>query len=640
MSREDEVRNLIIAHHRRLHVLKCKKALFGFNVPPEIELEIENIEQQIKQLQVELDQITANKDPQKTDKVPPPSSKKLISPDIDQAEIILKGSASSISSGLQWALLRVLADILDVAPTHIRIWDICDTHNGNIGLHVEMPSAAVEQLIALYDKDDAIIRDLGIQQVRLAFKLHDRGPQGPNILNSKANHIELYGPSGVGKTHLLRHIFKRYENVRSVYIDLTIHATPDKIVSEAVRQLKDEAEPQPAATTNDLAAVISELYRSEHAPNHFLFLFDSATEKHRTVIDWLISQDGLINCQPFLATLKAKDADRVKVQVVIAAQQPIVKIRNYHPNLHFTRLSVEPLQKNPEDPIQGMLMELAAHKKFSMTPQHCLSLSDQVYYLTGGHPKCAKSVLFAIADAKFVPDARQWKLFFNTHVFPIIKTEMLNSIPRNLLSTFETLSVFRRFDPLLLAACLERGVLGGNVTKISDFDRQARELRKRLVETYLVNEPSKDETMYTMNFAVRRALSLNMQYNKVNRYQATNAEARDIFCRWLQDKKIPPSRSVVSLIEVIYHTLKAFEMQPNITVQDICHQTQAILEEHLALLLVTINENQWPNYLPLLRSYWEADEELQETAQRITGGTECYETLLHQIEKFVKENVG
>ncbi len=54
MTRQDDIRNLIRNHNRRLQKLKEQQALHGLDAPPKILLEIEDIETELEQLQTEL----------------------------------------------------------------------------------------------------------------------------------------------------------------------------------------------------------------------------------------------------------------------------------------------------------------------------------------------------------------------------------------------------------------------------------------------------------------------------------------------------------------------------------------------------------------------------------------------------------
>ena len=55
MSRRDDIKNLIIAHERRLQKLKEQKARFGLETPPHILTEIEDIEAELERLHTALE---------------------------------------------------------------------------------------------------------------------------------------------------------------------------------------------------------------------------------------------------------------------------------------------------------------------------------------------------------------------------------------------------------------------------------------------------------------------------------------------------------------------------------------------------------------------------------------------------------
>ncbi len=506
----------------------------------------------------------------------------------------------------------------------------------------EITPKAVQQEYSEIQRDTISSEETQIEGFE-DFQFQDREKLRAKILQSKANHIELFGPSGVGKTYVLKHIANGRENIQTTYIDLSVHSTVTDILPEIITQLSGARSRTPLTLAN-LARSINDLYQANKLVNHFLFLFDSATEAHQETIDWLISRDGLINHHQFPATLRVVGIrkDDIKLQVVIAAQRPLVRIKDYHTNLRFEPCPMDRLKKSldpNEDPIQGMLRELAKHSGFPIAPGPCQEISDEVYYLTGGHPKCAKAVLFAVADADFVPDQAQWKLFFETYVLPTIRQEMLGSIPDfDLAYIIWILSIFRHFDQRILLTLLERQVLP-NAPGGRDASRQARLLRKRLVDTYLVNEPTREEAICTINFTVRHALALSMQYHFPSRFRAINGLALEIFTERLQSTQIGLHRSVSSLIEIAYHWFKAIEVDPTVKADDICDRIQQALQEHFPLLLGGIEKVDWPDCLLLFKDSWAADEALQETARRATRGTECYESLTRFIKEFVDEFV-
>jgi hypothetical protein len=74
MSEPKEIQELITSRSRRLHFLKQQQAIRGFNTPPEILMEIEDIEAELEKLQKQLKAIEAiqgqTTQPSKEDKSP------------------------------------------------------------------------------------------------------------------------------------------------------------------------------------------------------------------------------------------------------------------------------------------------------------------------------------------------------------------------------------------------------------------------------------------------------------------------------------------------------------------------------------------------------------------------------------------
>ncbi len=140
--------------------------------------------------------------------------------------------------------------------------------------------------------------------------------------------------------------------------------------------------------------------------------------------------------------------------------------------------------------------------------------------------------------------------------------------------------------------------------------------------------------MNTMNFTVRRVLELNMVYNNQARYQEINQLALNIFTERLKNKNLSPSRSIYALIEVVYHYLKALEVDSEVKSQSVYARTKTELNTSLQLLKEAIDEDE----ISRLWNFWGEDRELRETAERVTGGPACHKKLSLQINNFIKES--
>lgn len=94
----------------------------------------------------------------------PPKLKKVGQKfDKSRLEIVFQGDPAEFTPELQQAATGALAHVLDIFPDQI---DVLKVEPDSINLHLELPVQAANQFMALYKAHDAIIQDLGIQQIR------------------------------------------------------------------------------------------------------------------------------------------------------------------------------------------------------------------------------------------------------------------------------------------------------------------------------------------------------------------------------------------------------------------------------------------------------------------------------------------
>jgi len=105
MARQDDIKKLIIQYNRRLQTLKEKQAQYGLETPVSILTEIDNTQDEIKKLQVQLDQFES---------LPSPSESKLLFLNgvSDIADI---SREPKIANWRHYALLILLIIIIPIA---------------------------------------------------------------------------------------------------------------------------------------------------------------------------------------------------------------------------------------------------------------------------------------------------------------------------------------------------------------------------------------------------------------------------------------------------------------------------------------------------------------------------------------------
>lgn len=565
------------------------------------------------------------------------------------------------------------------------------------------------------------------------FSFHDRDDYCARIIQDRPRYLEMYGPRGCGKTHILRHIQERGQNLRVTYVGFQTPAAPSQPKNggtavqppqsalETARrtlnileqqaagygslsapanlliELEDKrrevmklekdvqtAAPAPGSfqfepqsreaetpetvilrqmiaqlggkgdTLAALARLMAQLQRSAKV-NHFIFAFDFDTVEppHRQVIEWLVSPEGLVKSHDFehqklyqLLKNHGVATESLTVQVLVAARKPVAQ-PNWSTKFNPRAIEITPLAPSEDllnrDPVLLMLKEIAEKRGFDCLPDDAArQIADEVYYHTGGHPKCAKLVLYAAAKNDFLcdpPEVQGWPVHFQRYVIPTIRDELLSSVPASYIPIFWMLSVFRQFNPHLLASLISRGFLPGAPGK-EDRD-YASELLGKLKETQLIQDPAKG-FLHTMNPVARRTLLLSMQYFNPARFRLLNTLALEIYTDWLQREPLSGERPIMIFIEIVYHCLKLLESDPSLKLK----VQAAIAEEYLPHLLQAIDhmdpedyKNNRLDYLPQLKAYW-SDKELIATARRATGTDDFHTTLTTLLEEFVEKNLS
>jgi hypothetical protein len=526
-------------------------------------------------------------------------------------------------------LLYVLAEFKKQDPIKYEQF-IADGISSALGL----PVGLVRQTDSFAGPIEPSVVKSALQDVDEDLDFQDRTTIVSDIFTHNHKYFVLYGPSGIGKSHLLAHL-KPYtyfkptrSNVRCVDIDLLKCSSSIDVLHQVIRGLGGNEN----GGINEFARLIAVLQHGDPSISQILFLFDWDPTDNSEIIDWLLSPKGLIEDPGLNDRLEAFGVrGLISLKVVIAAHHPVKsKIPDYTPE----KIPVGPL---PVDSILAMLQDLAARRGFPVTPLMTKKIGQKIHYLTGGHPKCAKLMSVAIANQAFAePNPELWNEYFKRYSLGIIHKDIVSSISQlQLVETLWRLSVFRRFDQRLLASLLGRKVIP-EISTGKDTSRQARELRIALESTDLVSDLDSGTQTLSVNFSLRRALALGLEYNSPELYRAINSEALKIFAERLHDENSIP-RAIMFLIEFIYHMVKTLETTPDIQPNAINKHMHQALQEYLPIALAVIKQDEQDDFLRLLQSAWEADEELA-VLIRYCAGENCLTALTNQIKKFSEEH--
>jgi HPt (histidine-containing phosphotransfer) domain-containing protein len=159
----EELRHL---HIKRLRVLELKEAQQGPNTPAEILVEIKDLREKIATIEVQLTSMR-RLSPSATTQILLPETK--IS-DYKLVEITFRGDFGKLDDGLQQALVRAIAAIVEVPSEQVQVLRVME---GSIVFRVLMPKDGADRLQALFDSQDPLIGELEIQRVKRVEEPHD-----------------------------------------------------------------------------------------------------------------------------------------------------------------------------------------------------------------------------------------------------------------------------------------------------------------------------------------------------------------------------------------------------------------------------------------------------------------------------------
>lgn len=452
----------------------------------------------------------------------------------------------------------------------------------------------------------------------------------------KNSHIILHGPSGVGKSYFVQKFQEK--NKRDTYcivIDLEA-CKPEDVLLTAVKQLSGKERVR--GTFMELAKAIHETMLSSPRINRFYFIFENA-DHNQGAVDELLGPENIIQHPGLIRYLKNwKLFDKIQLKIIIIARHIVEPSKSSPGYSNIANIKLDPLD---QDSIQNLFDKIIYKREdlphdIDLVPE----LSDEIFYLTGGHPKCAKQMMIALADMGCVrPTDEEWAQLYQEHVVATIYKEMLAPMDIELLSIIWPLSIFRCFDQRLLGGLLERGILPGTTINIS---RQAHDLRLELEGLSLFDLDDETAMVYT-NYAVRNALSFHMQLKAPDRYRMLNARALEIFLDRLQRSEsgteMKVERMAVNLLEILYHWTRLLGMEKRTKKmqskpKSIQKRIPAAFERYLQLTLTLVHKGNRHDFLRSLMKKWKGDKELQEAVRRASKSDES----VQEITKTIKQH--
>lgn len=481
-------------------------------------------------------------------------------------------------------------------------------------------------------------------------------------------YIEVYGFAGCGKTELLREVWDRYgltgtwvracvsfektrEEVGAQWGDLFVSSVseafckslkegtdPLDLAAEIARQTMGrelKRERLLARAREDLAAEkgvevkdVPESKAMAHAEalaaqelgdylahQHTLFLFDSSERVLKRILRW--TEWTLI------PTLEEKVLNPKKqLRFVFAGRSPLTW---RSPRIKRS-LYVRKLTPFNAAAIGAMLDSFAALKLRDPLPRARRSaIVKGVLNLSSGHPKCIRNLLAEITGREFdIPSdyfEREKVRLFEEHVAPVVETEILGKVGKDVHDIFPTICAFRRLSTDVLDVLMREGYIDKRFP-------DALALLGQLGGTYLLGKPE-PPPMYLIDSVVRRALAMKLELTAPDRYRVLNELAMNTFEKWIIEVAVREEQ-LAYIIEALFHRLQLLRVEGR-SGDEVEQELRSKLKGYLKKLRPTEPRYRLP-LLEKLKEQLEGDEELLDGVADLVPG-DGYRTLVDLVDE-------
>jgi hypothetical protein len=399
--------------------------------------------------------------------------------------------------------------------------------------------------------------------------------------------ILVDGPTGYGKTHLLRKVRETYEeNEREEWDAALIDLKSDPqtvstdsrmawpcIANAIIQQFDSSQDSMPTVAVrtnkvdtadleNDIVDVLVPFLAQQRA--NVLLLFDGVEVLPSDTSAWLkrLAYD---------LDLGLREGKRL-LRVVFAGRY-VGDWGKGVPYALFT-LSLSPFEQTT---VRFMVEQVAQTADVKATSGYLDDLAWLVLHISGGHPRGICDLLEVICAEGFILPKRRLKsillkrqfgrngqegTLFELCIKPIIE-ELLQSVESPLCEVLAEISCIRRFDQELLDTLMNQGVVS------APGYTSSWELIRALLKTHLISPPTAGDPMFSDQI-VRRMLTVQMQIQDPTRWQQTNERALETFHNWaLGSGPIDPQVRRSAILESLYHTLQLMPQgDPPSVVQD------------------------------------------------------------------------
>jgi len=419
-------------------------------------------------------------------------------------------------------------------------------------------------------------------------------------------YVQMYAPSGMGKTYLLKKTRTEYKAVGwfCAWLDFSSDASLCRQTTLILKRLGEQFGAK-AKRVRTCAGLAQQVMRAKKQSVIFL---DAVDMTSREVRRW-IKTDLIPNLEERIPDPK------LRPYLIAAGRYPMREWAVYS-RQRFDYISLTPFNDTVVD---DLLRRFADRSGYDLPHDFFQGMIKAILFITKGHPACIKKVLQEVKSRDFTmqPQEVTQASTFNTTVGTLLDEEILVlHVPEKLREIFKTLCVLRGYTPNLLARLARDGWVPAR--EYIDWDLESELQRTRLVEIPNSNP------LYRIEPLIQQLVALQMKYNNEGKFLGLNRAALEIFEEQVkgEDKdgnKLPNrlyDRMQVALaVEALYHQTTLLRPDKEDTKRT-RSKLQGKVSEYLSYRFTRENDNYWVN---LLLGAMEKDTELTALMYELTG---------------------
>jgi len=434
------------------------------------------------------------------------------------------------------------------------------------------------------------------------------------LRTSRSPYTLVSAPAGYGKSYLLQRLINAIDSdetlqqkwcVRYIEFDPGKRATR---IASVVRAITGASPDERAADTNtNLASyIVGELSAPLSGERRaVLLIFDAVEHLDEQTQQWLY-----ILLNDLHRRTHVGHQEIITVRVIVAGRNTEQFWEKYEQT--FTKPAPRRINLRPfdEHPIRELIWDQVQAADIPLDDQTIGQISDEVQYLSGGHPTVICDLIDDLARQSFAigpPDeyfVQNRKRLVRTYLSPVAG-DLLENIEDRFGATIreivQTLSIFRQISASTILALVETSILSDEIDEV--------ELLGKMQRAQLLAGPTIQRPFYH-DHLMRRVLMLDVAHVSPQtqaQYRRLNEIALDLYASWihnpggqgLPDSPLKATQRLWSVVEWLFHALQDEGIDEE--------KLRSGLQEHIDVLS---EDNQSPLIADLIADAIRSDSEI------------------------------